>query len=375
FDGNSGFGYKLSQEMRDKMVDGYTYEVLYKLPETPSTVGYHDLASGMESATGFGTEWYDGGQMWYYQNFAGDSRDYRQLWLGSSSAALNQWVHLVAVWNKEDGALYGYINGEYEDYSYPSTDTPTFIEDFFIGGDADGTGSFQYGINCDIAFVRVYDAAKSGAEIAEMYNKAITPNAPLTPDAPTGLVVESSTDSTVTLAAIDGCEYSIDGINWQESATFTDLKVDMVYNFVARVKANESTSASDVSEPLKVMIARKADALLVGSTKVLVAPMEDYEFSVDKENWQAGTLLENIKEANCTVYARPVHVDSDVTIAINGTDVELNGIDAYEVMDSMSLINVRHSILFNIKNMADDTNTDGVINVLDLVHMKKMMAE
>ena len=61
------------------------------------------------------------------------------------------------------------------------------------------------------------------------------------PDAPT---VEEVTENSVTLTAVDGAEYSMDGITWQDSPTFTGLTPGAEYTFYVRYKETETVYAS-----------------------------------------------------------------------------------------------------------------------------------
>ncbi len=55
------------------------------------------------------------------------------------------------------------------------------------------------------------------------------------------------TKTSVTLKYVDGCEYSIDGVNWQSDTTFEDLKPGKKYVFYQRVKASGTTLESESS--------------------------------------------------------------------------------------------------------------------------------
>ena len=66
-----------------------------------------------------------------------------------------------------------------------------------------------------------------------------------TPDAPE---VEEVTDTTITVKAVDGCEYSLDGFDWQDENTFTDLEPDTEYTVYARRAYSGFMFASDESE-------------------------------------------------------------------------------------------------------------------------------
>ena len=52
---------------------------------------------------------------------------------------------------------------------------------------------------------------------------------------------------TVTLSAVAGCEYSADGVNWQQTNVFTDLKCGEVYTFYQRFAKTDITDAGETS--------------------------------------------------------------------------------------------------------------------------------
>ncbi len=70
-----------------------------------------------------------------------------------------------------------------------------------------------------------------------------------TPSAPT---FDAKDKHSVTLTAVDGYEYSMDGINWTTNNVFTGLKADTEYSFYQRVARTEDTFESAASEALKV---------------------------------------------------------------------------------------------------------------------------
>ncbi len=58
--------------------------------------------------------------------------------------------------------------------------------------------------------------------------------------------------TTVQLVAVDGYEYSLDGIVWQDSPTFSGLRPETSYTFYQRVTTTNTTYASEKSESLTV---------------------------------------------------------------------------------------------------------------------------
>lgn len=97
-----------------------------------------------------------------------------------------------------------------------------------------------------------------------------TPPVHPTPQAP---VPESKTFDTVTLVFQEGHEYSMDGVNWQDSNVFTDLIPETEYKFYQRVKASESGFVSEPSEALTVT----TDEAPIGKPTYL-------EFTIDYAN-------------------------------------------------------------------------------------------
>lgn len=76
---------------------------------------------------------------------------------------------------------------------------------------------------------------------------------PVAPAAPT--VSGTPTTDSITLEAIAGAEYSIDGVIWQDSPTFTGLAANTEYTFYARIKATDSAHASPASVVLTIKTA------------------------------------------------------------------------------------------------------------------------
>ena len=68
-----------------------------------------------------------------------------------------------------------------------------------------------------------------------------------TPSAPNAPTMASATKNSITLNAVDNCEYSKDGANWQSGTEFTGLNPGTEYTFYQRVKATANTNASAAS--------------------------------------------------------------------------------------------------------------------------------
>ena len=103
---------------------------------------------------------------------------------------------------------------------------------------------------------------------------------------------------SVTLAAINGYEYSLDGEKWQKSNIFENLLPDTEYVFYQRI-ADNVYNASAKSEALRVTTTAIPNAPLIenisGNTIKIVA-VSGYEYSVDGVNWQSNNIFTNLEE-------------------------------------------------------------------------------
>ena len=72
-------------------------------------------------------------------------------------------------------------------------------------------------------------------------------------------VVESNDKSSITLAFVEGHEYSLDGINWQSDTTFNGLESGVEYTFYQRVRVTNNAVCGVASEGRKVIILSAGD--------------------------------------------------------------------------------------------------------------------
>ena len=81
-----------------------------------------------------------------------------------------------------------------------------------------------------------------------------------TPTKPSAPVLDSKTDTTITVKAVSGQEYSRDGgKTWQTSGTFTGLTPETEYSIVTKITATSTANESPVSDALKVTTDKKSD--------------------------------------------------------------------------------------------------------------------
>ena len=180
-----------------------------------------------------------------------------------------------------------------------------------------------------------YASDKSGA--LTVTTKKSTVSAPAKP------TVETVTDRSVTLKAVEGCEYSKDGILWQDSPEFTDLEPNTEYSFYQRTKETDTKYASDKSEALTVTTEKstvsapaKPTVDAVTDKSVTLKAVEGCEYSKDGILWQDSPEFTDLEpKTEYSFYQRTKETDtkyaSDKSEAIivqtkpDNTVVTLNG--------------------------------------------------
>lgn len=124
------------------------------------------------------------------------------------------------------------------------------------------------------------------------------------PSAPVAPALASKTQNSITLKAVEGCEYSIDnGSNWQREVLFEGLEKNKTYTFVQRYFETNTGFASPASAPFSVTTNKTPQTapdapILVSRTynSIILAVVEGCEYSIDNgATWQDATLFEGLQ--------------------------------------------------------------------------------
>lgn len=135
-----------------------------------------------------------------------------------------------------------------------------------------------------------------------------------TPPAPPMPELESTTDSSITVVAQTGMEYSINGYNWLRSNTFTGLSSNTSYTVYQRYAGNSNYLSGATSPGLTVTTGKNTPA--APSAPVVSSILHDeiwlqydysyaYEYSMDKVTWQLDNCFSNLSpNTTYTFYQR-----------------------------------------------------------------------
>ncbi len=199
--------------------------------------------------------------------------------------------------------LFEIANGEY------STDGITWqTNNVFTGLSA----AINYAFYQRYAETVAYEASNSSLGVSITTDKAkqtSIPNAPM---------IESFTSSTITLVAVDGCEYSKNGTTWQSSNVFSGLSCATEYTFYQRYQETTTTYAGKSSEGLiaktdKGVQSQPAAPTLSSKTynSVTLYAISGYEYSRDGINWQKSNEFTGLDaETNYLFFQRIAETDT-----------------------------------------------------------------
>jgi len=118
----------------------------------------------------------------------------------------------------------------------------TYTYQWFVNGTVVGTGSTYTTTQSDMGKDITVRLTATGAYDGVLTSVSVRVKAAVA--APVAPEVIYVTGSSVTLKAVTGCQYSMDGENWQSSATFTGVSFDDTLVFYQRYKETNTHYAS-----------------------------------------------------------------------------------------------------------------------------------
>ena len=167
------------------------------------------------------------------------------------------------------------------------------------------------------------------------------------PAAPTA---ETINYTSITLTAVEGCEYSKDGTIWQASPTFNDLTAGTEYTFYIRYKG---TTTHLASEPASATIATKAYGAkdIAFTVKLDGAEATDYDAYVAISGDMA---LTGTQEGTLTIAPQAGYYLNNITVSDATTEYTFAGATDQGVSISLKLANVdQHAtITIDVKTKA-----------------------
>lgn len=210
-----------------------------------------------------------------------------------------------------------------------------------------------------------------------------------TPAAP---VVETYTDTMVTLVANEQFEYSKDGVVWQDENIFLNLSPYTQYYFYQRVKATDDNDCSGTSAGKYLRTNKstqnKPSSPIVLSTsenQIVLAYINGYEYSIDGWTWQDSNLFENLDmNKQYTVYQRvaadDTHYASPRSDGIKvWTDSYEGDINRDNVIDNLDRLAITRYLAgwsdYSAVNMkAADVDGNGYVDNLDRLIITRHLA-
>jgi len=144
-------------------------------------------------------------------------------------------------------------------------------------------------------------------------------------------IIESTTNNSVTLAAVVGAEYSKDGQTWQTSNVFGNLEANTQYTFYQRYAETETLYVGPISDGKsattnKALGAKAPQPAFSSKTDISVTlvVVEGCEYSKDGQTWQDSNVFTDLSPATAyTFYQRyketETHFVGDISDVLNVT--------------------------------------------------------
>lgn len=163
------------------------------------------------------------------------------------------------------------------------------------------------------------------------------PNAPATP------IISKITSTSVTIAKTVGVEYSLDLMNWQDSNVFEGLAINSDYVIYARVKATETSFASDVTS-IAVTTPKKPQTrpsvapkfAMLDYCSITLAYVEGAEYKIEGGEWTDNNVFLNLNY-NTTYKFYQRYKETEDTCAGEIRTNEITTMDKIEVSGNIAI--------------------------------------
>lgn len=205
-------------------------------------------------------------------------------------------------------------------------------------------------------------------------------------------VVSDKTTTIITINAVPGEEYSIDGgVTWQDSGVFEGLTPGTVYQIIARKKAVDGEEPGEPSDPIEVITrVDSVKSAVVPSiksktdTSIAVMVVEGQEYSIDGgTTWSKTGVFKNLNpDTEYSIIARLAATDTEMPSGVSAPTVlktlpkvksELDDIGNVEVdvivaNNVHSSVAVRPSDIYNaVKERDVELDYVGTCNLATLI--------
>jgi len=250
--------------------DGHTLEMIGLVSKSAKMSLFSSHQSG---GTGFRVDATNG----IYTNSVGFlpyvAGEYKGARGEKSQMELDEFYHLVGVWNKDTGEVVLYVDGEQAGIVTDCTGNfkHTSVTNFIIGGDPKSTTSAENSLNGCIAAARIYDKPLSAAEVKLLYLEAQK-------SWPRTLSINVSDVEYFPMVEVaEGWKYSVygNGIEQGDTITLKSTESNITYTCTTTSVEGRATIVIPTglpSDSYDLILHRGEDELKIASTTFTVTP-------------------------------------------------------------------------------------------------------